>query len=107
MGFNQKQLPRTWVDNSPAYSYQCAVTVDTIAGTPEDEGDSFTYKDISVVAARIVDHCLKRERGLRPQVGSDLIGFLHIPKLVRVWVHSVRLPRRWGRNRTTGVVESE
>ncbi|KAL8647454.1 MAG: hypothetical protein Q9210_005551 [Variospora velana] len=106
LGFNQKKLPHTWVDRTPPYTYQCAVTIDTIpgAGTEDVEGDSFTYKDVSVVAKRIVNQCLRREGGLRPQIGWDLIGFIHRPRVVRVWVHSVRLPRVGGRNRT-GVVE--
>ncbi|KAL9016020.1 MAG: hypothetical protein Q9185_006615 [Variospora sp. 1 TL-2023] len=103
---NQRQLPHTWVDRSPPYTYQCAVTIDTMSGTGtlDVEGDSFTYRDVSVVASRVVNQCLRSERGIRPQIGWDLIGFIHRPKVVRVWVHSMRLPRMGGRNRT-GVVE--
>ncbi|KAI4120507.1 MAG: hypothetical protein LQ338_006972 [Usnochroma carphineum] len=89
-GFNQMKLPRTWVDTSAQFTYRCAVTVDTTEGHEEDN-DSFTFRDISIVTQRIVGECLLRERGIRPQIGSDLIGFFNMPKTVRVSLRSVRL----------------
>ncbi|KAL9025924.1 MAG: hypothetical protein Q9196_005333 [Gyalolechia fulgens] len=88
--FNEMKLPRTWIDGDSHYTYRCAVTVNTVEDH-EADGDSFSFKDISTVAKRIVKACLLRERGIRPQVGSDLIGFFHRPRLVRVDLYSVRM----------------
>lgn len=89
-GFHQMKLPHTWIDHTRPYTYQCAITLETVPDAGVD-GDSFTLKDVCTVADRIVDKCLATERGLRPQIGFDLIGFMHRPKLVRVYLHSVRL----------------
>ncbi|KAL8923351.1 MAG: hypothetical protein Q9208_004621 [Pyrenodesmia sp. 3 TL-2023] len=91
-GFHQMQLPHTWIDRTPPYTYQCAITLETVPNTEED-GDNFSFKDVCVVADRIVNKCLYTERGLRPQIGFDVIGILHRPQLVRVYLHSVRLTR--------------
>lgn len=88
-GDNDMKLPRTWTDESSYYSYRCAITVDTIRGHEKD-ADSFSFKDVSIVANRIINECLLPEHGIRPQIGTDLIGFFHRPKLVGVYLHSVR-----------------
>ena len=59
-------------------------------GVPDTEEDSFTFRDVVVVAERIVISCLMRERGIRPQVGWEGIGFFRKPRVVRVEVESVR-----------------
>lgn len=100
-GLYQMQLPHTWVDDTPPFTYQCAITIDTVPNA-EEEGDSFSFKDVVVVANRIVNKCLHTHRGLRPQIGFDVIGFIHRPKLVRVYLYSVRLT---GLGEVTNVTE--
>ena len=86
---DEMKLPRTWIDTEGPYTYHCAVTVDLIRGR-EKKKDSFTFKDVALVAQRVVNACLITEHGIRPQVGSDLVGFFESPKVVRVAVYSVR-----------------
>ncbi|KAL8727993.1 MAG: hypothetical protein Q9181_005497 [Wetmoreana brouardii] len=89
--FDEQRLPRTWIseDEKSHFTYVCVVTIDLIQGHEEDE-DSFTFKDVAFVANTIVTECLSRERGIRPQVGWEMIGFFRRPKVVKVRVGSVR-----------------
>ena len=86
---DEMKLPRTWIDTEGPFTYHCAVTVDLIRGR-EKKKDSFSFKDIVIVAQRIVNACLITDRGIRPQVGWDLVGFFEEPKVVRVALYSVR-----------------
>ena len=86
---DEMKLPRTWIDNEGPYTYHCAVTVDLIKGHERDK-DSFTFKDIAVITQKIFNECLLTEAGIRPQVGSDLVGFFREPRVVRVTLYSAR-----------------
>ncbi|KAL8807199.1 MAG: hypothetical protein Q9182_000881 [Xanthomendoza sp. 2 TL-2023] len=91
---NARRLPRHWTDparRGPSpYTYFCTITVDVMEGHEEDGADSFGFNEVADTAMEIVQGCLKRERGLRPQVGWDGVGFLQEPQVVRVRVGSVR-----------------
>lgn len=88
-GVDEMKLPRTWIDTEGPYTYHCAVTVDLIRGH-DKERDSFTFKDIAIVTQRIINACMITERGIRPQVGWDLVGFFEEPKVVKVSLYSAR-----------------
>ncbi|KAL9596510.1 MAG: hypothetical protein Q9179_004590 [Wetmoreana sp. 5 TL-2023] len=108
--FDEQDLPRTWIseDEKSYFTYVCVVTVDLVQGH-EDEEDSFTFKDVAYVANTIVRDCLTRERGMRPQVGWEMIGFFHRPKVVRVSLGSVRkevLERVGNNNKTVNAMIS-
>ena len=101
-GFDEKQLPKTWIDGPSHYTYSCAVTVDLIKGHEKD-GDSFSIKDVSTIANNIVNECLLPAHGIRPQIGYESIGFFHRPKIVRVHLYSVRLGNEATSNRTSSI----
>ncbi|KAL8686711.1 MAG: hypothetical protein Q9224_005361, partial [Gallowayella concinna] len=110
---HSRSLPRSWIDPerhglSP-YTYFCIITVDVIEGHEEDGADSFGFNQIAVAANEIVWTCLKRERGLRPQVGWEGLGLLRQPKVISVRVGSVRGVNilRMSGNRTMGLAEKE
>lgn len=85
-------LPRTFIDNRKPqdYTYICSITVDVIPEHEKDGEDSFGYLDIARAANEISKVCLKRERGIRPQVGWMGVGFLEQPQVVGVRMGSLR-----------------
>ncbi|KAI4187383.1 MAG: hypothetical protein L6R41_002842 [Letrouitia leprolyta] len=103
-------LPRTFIDSPPPaeFTYICALTVDVFTGHEKDRGDSFGYLDIVRAANEILKQCLKRERGIRPQVGWMGIGFLEIPQVIGVSLGSLRRMEGgtwWDGRRVVDIVE--
>lgn len=88
--FDERLLPATWIESASPYTYVCSVSVDLVHGH-EGEEESFTYKDVADAVNRVVSKCLTPvERGIRPMVGWEMIGFFKRPEVVRVQVGSTR-----------------
>lgn len=88
--FDERRLPATWIESASPYTYVCSVSVDLVRGH-EAEEESFTYKDVADAVDRVVRDCLTPvERGMRPMVGWEMIGFFKRPEVVRVQVGSTR-----------------
>ncbi|KAL8660696.1 MAG: hypothetical protein Q9202_006310 [Teloschistes flavicans] len=94
--FDERLLPAVWIESVSPYTYVCSVRVDLVRGH-EAEEDSFTYKDVAKAVSQIVSDCLTpAERGIRPMVGWEMVGYLKRPEVVRVEVGSTMRKGREG-----------